>query len=457
MEEKEVIKKSNKKIVEDKNKGTETKKVGSVKKVTSKTPVKKDETQKKTIDKKEPEVKKKVSNKKEDNNEKKEVNKKKTTAEKNKKVLEETSKEVNKNKTTATVAKRKNSKVANEEALSEEFEASTKKISKVKKIQPNNEKDLKDIIETAESIATKETAKTKATKASTKSDNAKVEPKKVSTTKKSETKSKAVSTSAKTTKAKTESTEKKNTTKKNSSTTKSKIAGNVNKASSEKSGKIKINNTTKKNVKNTKKDTNETKEINKEPENNEIEDAKDVKIYFIEKELSDKFDMEKLDEKIKNRKFISKTEKFSIFKSSFYNIIFAIVFILFLVFCNYGFYNVAKKALIKDINLFSFLFLGISLLLIESAYKEDKVSKCINGIETLIMGIYTLVIPYILQIYTQNFIKILWITGASISIYYIIKSIIAFIINRNKFLRNKNDISKEESVSSELEEDEEID
>ena len=164
--------------------------------------------------------------------------------------------------------------------------------------------------------------------------------------------------------------------------------------------------------------------------------------------------MDKLDEKIKNRKFISKKDNVSIFKNSFYNIIFAILFILFLIFCNYGFFNVTKNALIKDMDLFAFIFLGVSILLFESAYKEDKMVKCVNAIETLIMGIFSLVLPYILQIYTDKFVNILWISGIVITSYYIIKSIYVFIRNRRRFLRAKNDVSKEDDVVSEIEEDE---
>ena len=56
------------------------------------------------------------------------------------------------------------------------------------------------------------------------------------------------------------------------------------------------------------------------------------------------------------------------------SLVFAIVFIAFFIFINFGFYKFNKIALIKDLNIFAFVFLGTAILLIESAYKNEKAS-----------------------------------------------------------------------------------
>ena len=69
------------------------------------------------------------------------------------------------------------------------------------------------------------------------------------------------------------------------------------------------------------------------------------------------------------------------------------------------------------------------------------------------MGIFTLFLPYILQIYTTQYIKSLKISGSIVFVYYLVKSIIVYISNRNKYIRSKDDISKDDGENSELEED----
>lgn len=249
---------------------------------------------------------------------------------------------------------------------------------------------------------------------------------------------------------------------------KKKITEEIEKATSEKSGQIKIK---QKNSEGTIEDkkratkvkskstTMPRKKLIKPKEEIVEEYDKDINIDFVEDELQRKFDINKFDKELKNRKYIPMKDKKSIFYNSFYNMILAGICILFLVFCNYGFYNIEKNAIIVILKLFSFVFLGFSLMFmessyfIESSYKKEKINNCINGIETLIMGIFTLFLPYILQIYTTQYVKLLKISGSIVFVYYLVKSIIVYISNRNKYIRSKDDISKDDGEKSELEED----
>ena len=77
-------------------------------------------------------------------------------------------------------------------------------------------------------------------------------------------------------------------------------------------------------------------------DNKSDEYDKELNINFLEDEPEENFDINELDKKLKERKKVSKQEGASIIKNSFYNLIFAGLFILFLVFCNYGFFNIEK-------------------------------------------------------------------------------------------------------------------
>lgn len=249
---------------------------------------------------------------------------------------------------------------------------------------------------------------------------------------------------------------------------KKKITEKIEKATSEKSGQIKIKQKNSEDATENKKRATKVKSKSTtmprkksiKPKEEIVEEYdKDINIDFVEDELQRKFDINKFDKELKNRKYIPMKDKKSIFYNSFYNMILAGICILFLVFCNYGFYNIEKNAIIIILKLFSFVFLGFSLMFmessyfIESSYKKEKINNCINGIETLIMGIFTLFLPYILQIYTTQYVKLLKISGSIVFVYYLVKSIIVYISNRNKYIRSKDDISKDDGEKSELEED----
>ena len=92
-------------------------------------------------------------------------------------------------------------------------------------------------------------------------------------------------------------------------------------------------------------------------------------------------------------------------------------------------------------------------MLIESSYKKEDLAKCINGIETVLMGIFTVTLPYIYQIYKTNFINTLKIAGLIIFVYYLIKSSIVFFNIKNKYLRAKEDFTKDENVGYDLDDD----
>ncbi len=249
---------------------------------------------------------------------------------------------------------------------------------------------------------------------------------------------------------------------------KKKITEEIEKATSEKSGQIKIKQKNSEDATENKKRATKVKSKSTtiprkksiKPKEEIVEEYdKDINIDFVEDELQRKFDINKFDKELKNRKYIPMKDKKSIFYNSFYNMILAGICILFLVFCNYGFYNIEKNAIIVILKLFSFVFLGFSLMFmessyfIESSYKKEKINNCINGIETLIMGIFTLFLPYILQIYTTQYVKLLKISGSIVFVYYLVKSIIVYISNRNKYIRSKDDILKDDGEKSELEED----
>ena len=287
----------------------------------------------------------------------------------------------------------------------------------------------------------------------------------------SETKKARTSASAKKTGSTTTSTKTKKATTK--TTASSKVAGvkkklseEVAKGASEKSGTIKINSDSAKKTATkatTRKATTRNpetikgifEELDKEFENEEYN--KKLNITSIEDEIENKFDINELEKEIRKQKEIPNTDLKNIIKMSCKSLVFAIVFIAFFIFVNFGFYKFNKIALIKDLNIFAFVFLGTAILLIESAYKNEKASTCANGLETLAMAIFTLILPYVYQIHKNEFIKTIKYAGMVVGVYYIIKMIIVFLGNKKKYLRSKEDFIKDEEPDSEFDDDDDDD
>jgi len=113
-------------------------------------------------------------------------------------------------------------------------------------------------------------------------------------------------------------------------------------------------------------------------------------------------------------------------------------------------FALAIKALPRTIaesiyNISSIAFLIFSIIVIEIAYKKDSGKWAITGIEILVVAIFVLFAPYIFIKYHYNniYLPILIVT-----IYYIVKIICIYNMEKKKYLAEKsdiNDIIKKES------------
>ncbi len=149
----------------------------------------------------------------------------------------------------------------------------------------------------------------------------------------------------------------------------------------------------------------------------------------IEKEISEKT---KLPYEVKNK----------IKKEIFTNIIMAIVIITYFIFVILGSNNSVKSVRSIVLNVFSFLFLGLAIVLFEIAYRKDKENLAINGIEALIIAMLNLFLPYIIfeldEVYKRNYL----LSTAFIAIYYTLKSIYISLKIRNKYMDSISDVKE---------------
>lgn len=215
-----------------------------------------------------------------------------------------------------------------------------------------------------------------------------------------------------------------------------------------------------KNEKTTKKKTTTEKQSNKKEKtekNNDtknklkIEQKEEIKIQeetkkeLIVKENPKELDevkLEKIEEEIKKQTTIPEEKKLKINKRIFQNIILAIVIVLYFIFINLGFYNIEPSKFIKDLQVFSIITIGITIIIFEKAYKKDSGELAIYGIESLILSICTLLTIFIGINYNNKFSYIINTIAILFAIYYVGKSIVIYIKLRKKALKRVSDIDK---------------
>lgn len=196
-----------------------------------------------------------------------------------------------------------------------------------------------------------------------------------------------------------------------------------------------VKNTTNK-IKKNDKETNKTKEKKEE---------KKTKKELIVKKNNEEFDkqkLEKIEEEIKKQTTISEEKKKKINKKLFKNIIIAIVIVLYFTFINLGFYNLEPSKFLVDLQVFSILSIGITIIIFEVAYKKDSGELAIYGIEALVLSICTLLTIYVGMYYRNKFSYIINTVSMLFAIYYVAKSIIIYTKMKKKALKRASDIDK---------------
>ena len=153
--------------------------------------------------------------------------------------------------------------------------------------------------------------------------------------------------------------------------------------------------------------------------------------------------IKKIEKEINEKTKLPNEVKEKIKKEVFTNIMFASVIILYLIFIVLGSVDSIKNVRAIDLNIFSILFLGITIFLFEIAYKRDNGKLAMYGIESLVVAIFTLFLPYIIFELNKTEKKYYLMASIYIASYYILKSIAISIKTKNKYMNtNISDIKE---------------
>lgn len=153
--------------------------------------------------------------------------------------------------------------------------------------------------------------------------------------------------------------------------------------------------------------------------------------------------IEKIEKEINEKTKLPNEVKEKIKKEVFINIAIASIIILYFIFIVLGSAGSIKNVRAIDLNIFSILFLGIAIIIFEISYRKDDGKLAMYGIESLIVAIFTLFLPYIIFELNESNKKYYLMASIYIAIYYILKSIVISIKTKNKHMNtNVSDVKE---------------
>lgn len=162
----------------------------------------------------------------------------------------------------------------------------------------------------------------------------------------------------------------------------------------------------------------------------------------VKEEKSIKEIQTELEEQAKQQRKLPEEIEKKLNRRVFNNIIIAIVIMVYLFFINIGSLNIETVTFIKDLKVFSMLLIILTIAIFEYSYKKDNGAICINGIETLILAIITLITPYMYVIVSKKFNLIVASISLLFGAYYVGKAIIIYKKGKKEYLKEANDISE---------------
>ena len=122
------------------------------------------------------------------------------------------------------------------------------------------------------------------------------------------------------------------------------------------------------------------------------------------------------------------------------NLIIAIIVILYFIIINFLYYKLENSLIVLGLKILSMIILLASITIFEIAYKKDSGKIAINGIEVLVIASHALSIMQVVQITKIGFTTYLLISASVFAIYYILKALVLYTIDKRKYLESLSDI-----------------
>lgn len=127
-------------------------------------------------------------------------------------------------------------------------------------------------------------------------------------------------------------------------------------------------------------------------------------------------------------------------KKVFENIIIAVILMALFIGINYLYGKVNEEQLKLTMKIASSVFMGLTIIIFEVAYRKDSGKLAINGIESLVLSCFILSITYVITVNDFDFNLYILVASYAVSIYYVMKAILIYTKEKKKFLDSLSDI-----------------
>lgn len=151
---------------------------------------------------------------------------------------------------------------------------------------------------------------------------------------------------------------------------------------------------------------------------------------------------DKKENKAKKSKKIPKEISQDILKKMLKCLLMAVGVMVYFIVLNLAYSAMKHERLVGDIKVFAGAFLVVGLIMLEKAYKQDKGTIAIDGLEFIVLALHSLSIMHIITLFKYDFRYYLLTSSYIFSIYYVFKSIVLYTKGRKDYLSSLSDISE---------------
>ncbi len=150
----------------------------------------------------------------------------------------------------------------------------------------------------------------------------------------------------------------------------------------------------------------------------------------------------KMVEEITEKRKMTQTVKDNLNKTIFHNCLIAIALMLYICMIDAVYIYVQPEIVNLLFKVFPMICIGVTVVMFEIAYRKDKGSLAIVGIEFLVVSILVLYLPKIYENLDKIFCKELTFIPLFLAIYYIAKSIVIYVKTEKNYQNNLSDVKE---------------
>lgn len=149
-----------------------------------------------------------------------------------------------------------------------------------------------------------------------------------------------------------------------------------------------------------------------------------------------------MQKEIEDKRKLPSELKQEIYINIFYNILIAIIIVIYLCTINILFYKLSSVDFEQKMKIFALGIILVTVATFEVAYRKDSNKICIIGIELFICSVVSLYIPYIYLHSNKSLKVITMILPGILALYYLIKGLLIYKTRKIHYQSNLSDVKE---------------